>query len=93
MIKLAKTSYAIVQQAQKCKSECRNLCSRRLLDSEIDDEREKIFAEALTFKAQTDEYARQVPNQCRWHAIRKAICVEFSKYYVIFILIFFNVQN
>ena len=62
MIKLAKTSYKIVQQAKKCKSECKKLSSRRLLDSEIDDEREKFIAEALTFKEKTDEYARQVIN-------------------------------
>ena len=58
--KLAVASWNIVQQAGKCKSRCRDLSSRKLQDSEIDVEREKIMAEALTFKEQTDEYARQV---------------------------------
>ena len=58
--KLAFASWNIVQQARKCKSICKGLSSRKLQDSEIDVEREEIIAEALIFKEQTDEYARQV---------------------------------
>ena len=60
LVKLSIASWNIVQQARKCKSMCRNLSSRKLQDGEIDVEREKIIAEAHTFKEQTDEYARQV---------------------------------
>ena len=56
--------------------------------------RKSIKTKGLSCGEKNKLYHKTVSYLCRCHNKKSyLICVEFSKYYVIFILIFFNVQN